>query len=426
MMVVNSCKVSQPTSDPNNVASIYNPIDKPLNHRFSVFNQTSETSILYIKLFTSDIFFSEANLTGEPLAPLSIYVRLFNDSQGGIIADTAIHRIEINRKKVGEAIIVPIELEAYDGFEYTADVRLTETITRRTTQSFVKFDKTTPFTSNNYRAKHHGAVDELFSNILVKNEYVNLQYAPSQHDTLYVLFYKYFDYIPYPPSMMLPERTMGMEPDLIIPVAWSDSLPIMFPGKGIYLCTIDSNIRQGYTFFNFGEEYPGMTSPETMIEPLAYIATQDELEGMRSSPKPKLALDDFWISRSSNVERSRELLRIYYKRVLFANFYFASYKEGWRTDRGMIYIIYGPPDKIYKNIEGERWGYKKPVVKSKWGSGYTVNEEYLWFAFRNNKSQFTTNDFLLNRSDATPTFWEQAVTSWRNGVVFSLENPDNN
>lgn len=419
-----SCKVTQPAVDPNDVSYIYNPVNKPINHRYSVFNDLGNKSILSVKLYSADVLFSEANVTGEPLASFTITVRLFNDTQGGVLTDTAKLAVEINKKNVGSEFVIPIELIAYDGFEYTAELRVIENTTRRMAQSFVKFDRASPYSSNFYRARHHSFNDELFSNVLIKDEFINLQYPSGQYDTLYVLYYKYFDLIPYAPSMMLPERSIDRDPAMIIPVAWSDTLPIMFPGKGIYLCTVDSNIRQGYTFFNFGEEYPELTTPETMIEPLAYIATQDEMSTMRSNPKPKLALDEFWLARSSNIERSRELLRIYFKRVLFANFYFTSYKEGWRTDRGMIYIIYGPPDKIYKNSEGERWGYKKPVVKSKWGSGYSVEEEYLWFLFTNKKNPFTTNDYYLSRSDATPTFWEQAVASWRKGVAYSVASPD--
>lgn len=419
-----SCTVSQPATDPNDVSYIYNPVNKPLNHRYTVFNEPGNKSILSVKLFSDDLLFSEANVTGEPLASLTITVRLFNDNQGGVLTDTAKLTLEINKKNVGSEFVIPIELEAFDGFEYTAELRLMENTTRRMAQSFIKFDRSSPYSSNYYRAKHHGINDELFTNVLIKNEFVNLQYPSGQPDSLYILYYKYFDLVPYPPSMMLPERSVDRDPAMIIPIAWSDTLPIMFPGKGIYLCSVDSNIRQGYTFFNFGEEFPELTTPETMIEPLAYIATQDEMIAMRSSQRPKLALDEFWLARGTNIERSRELLRIYFKRVLFANFYFTSYKEGWRTDRGMIYIIYGPPDKIYKNSEGERWGYNKPVVKSKWGSGYSVEEEYLWFLFTYKKNPFTTNDYYLNRSDATPTFWEQAVASWRNGVAFSVSSPD--
>ena len=72
------------------------------------------------------------------------------------------------------------------------------------------------------------------------------------------------------------------------------------------------------------------------------------LSAFKSAIKPKVALDDFWIKCGGNIDKARELIRIYYTRVFYSNYYFTSYKEGWRSERGMIYIIYGPPDKVYK------------------------------------------------------------------------------
>lgn len=424
MIAAHSCSVTQTAADPKDVSYIYNPLKNPFNPRYRVFNESATTSLLSIKLYTTELIFSEANPTGEPLASLTYTVRLYNDTEGGALKDTARFETAVNRNRAGSEVITNIPLTAADGAEYTAEVRIMDNVTRRMTQAFVRFDKTTPYSSNNFRVRHHELNSELFSNVLVKDEFVNLLYPSTKVDTLYVFYYKYFDQIPFAPSVMLPERTVPREPEMKITIPWTDTLPIMFPGKGIYLCTVDSNVYQGFTFFNFGEEYPGMTSPGAMIEPLAYLATQDEMNTLRTSPKPKVALDEFWLKRSSNIERSRELLRIYYNRVVFANYYFTSYKEGWRTDRGMIYLIYGPPDKVYKSPEGERWAYRKVEVKSTWGTRSRVSEDFLWFNFRNNRNLFTTNDFYLNRSDATPTFWEQAILSWRNGIVFRLDNPD--
>ena len=160
-----------------------------------------------------------------------------------------------------------------------------------------------------------------------------------------------------------------------------------------------------------------------MIPPLAYLATPEEMEEMLTAGKPKLALDKFWLDRTGSIERSKELIRIYYNRTLFSNFYFTSYKAGWLTDRGMIYIMYGPPDKVYKNAEGESWGYKKPAVKSRWGSRYTMEDQYLWFNFRKQKSLFSDNDFVLNRAGTPVSYWDIAVARWREGKVFRLDNP---
>jgi GWxTD domain-containing protein len=161
-----------------------------------------------------------------------------------------------------------------------------------------------------------------------------------------------------------------------------------------------------------------------MIEPLAYLTTPDELDQMRSASRQKVALDEFWIKCANNVDKARELIRIYYTRVQYADMYFTSYKEGWRTERGMIYLIYGPPDKVYKSIDGETWGYRKPIVKSRWGTRYIIKEEYLYFNFKKKESIFTNNDYYLSRNETLVSFWAQAVACWKEGIVFRLDNPE--
>jgi GWxTD domain-containing protein len=223
--------------------------------------------------------------------------------------------------------------------------------------------------------------------------------------------------------MILPEKTLDYEPDRVIALPYSDSLPMMFPREGIYLCTVGRKIKDGFTFFNMGPSFPSMTTPETMIEPLIYLASRNEVDELSSALKPKVALDEFWIKCGGNIEKARELIRIYYTRVLYSNYYFTSYKEGWRSERGMIYLIYGPPDKVYKTDEGENWGYKMPMVKSKWGNSYKVSEDYLFFNFKKRKNNFSDNDYFLSRSETLVTYWDKAVASWRKGIVFRLDNP---
>jgi len=161
-----------------------------------------------------------------------------------------------------------------------------------------------------------------------------------------------------------------------------------------------------------------------MIPPLAYLASAEEMYRMKAADRPKSALDDFWISCGGNIDKARELIRIYYTRVLYSNYYFTSYKEGWRTERGMIYIIYGPPDKVYKTNDGESWGYRKPSIKSSWGTRYRVKEDYLYFNFKKKDNIFSDNDFFISRSETLITLWDQAVASWRKGIVFRLDNPE--
>jgi hypothetical protein len=110
--------------------------------------------------------------------------------------------------------------------------------------------------------------------------------------------------------------------------------------------------------------------------------------------------------------------------VVYANIYFTSFTEGWRTERGMTYIMYGPPDKVYKSLDGEEWGYRRQVVKSSWGGRYNVSEDYLFFTFKQRNNIFSDNDYFLSREETLVTQWNQAVSSWRRGVVFRFDNPD--
>jgi GWxTD domain-containing protein len=316
---------------------------------------------------------------------------------------------------------LPLKVEK--GVEYVAEVKILDRLRLIVAQDFVEFNTLSYNNRYNFRVEGHFDKNELFSSVLRIDEYVNLLYSRGHIDSLYISFYKSFREVPDPPSMLLPEKTLDYDPLQFVAIPYSDSLPMMFPKEGIYLCSIARNIKDGFTFLNLGSTYPKVTTPEKMIEPLIYLTSQDELAELKSAVKPKAALDDFWIKCGGNVDKARELIRIFYTRVLYSNYYFTSYKDGWRSERGMIYIIYGPPDKVYKTADGESWGYKKPVIKSKWGGRYTVTDSYLFFNFKKRENIFSDNDFYLSRSETLVTFWDKAIASWRKGIVFRLDNP---
>jgi GWxTD domain-containing protein len=91
-------------------------------------------------------------------------------------------------------------------------------------------------------------------------------------------------------------------------------------------------------------------SLEEAIEQLRYVAPPDEWEAMRkaSEQQKKKLFEAFWKRRDPTPGTSEnELQEEYYTRVAEANQRFAEgAKEGWQTDRGRIYIIYGPPDYV--------------------------------------------------------------------------------
>jgi GWxTD domain-containing protein len=423
-IVFNSCRSTKPVAvDANDLSYIYNPTKNSINPRYNVYNQSDEESVLSVKFFASDLFFSEANPQGVPIAQLSFNVNLYNNSQGSQLIDSAAYNISIVKEKGRPEYVYDIPFKVEKGNEYTAQIRIYDRLRLFAIQEAVSFNTLTYNNRYNFKVVGHFNKNELFNPVLKVDEFVNLLYSRGHIDSLFISYYKPFSEVPDPPSMILPEKELDYPPDKVVALQYSDTLPMMFPKEGIYHCSLGRYIKEGYTFFNMGTTYPAMKTPETMIEPLAYLASQEEMDTLRSAQKKKVALDNFWISLGGNVDKARELIRIYYTRVLYSNFYFTSYMQGWRSERGMIYVIYGPPDKVYKTTEGENWGYKKPVVKSSWGGRYSVKEEYLFFNFKKRDNFYSDNDYYLARNETLVTYWDKAIASWRKGVVFRLDNP---
>ena len=58
-------------------------------------------------------------------------------------------------------------------------------------------------------------------------------------------------------------------------------------------------------------------------------------------------IEQFWLRRDPTPDTvENEFKEEHYRRIAYANEHFASGIPGWKTDRGRIYIMYGPPDEI--------------------------------------------------------------------------------
>jgi GWxTD domain-containing protein len=60
--------------------------------------------------------------------------------------------------------------------------------------------------------------------------------------------------------------------------------------------------------------------------------------------------NEFWRERDPSPDtRENELMQEYYSRVARANQLFGSFRQGWETDRGEVYIRFGPPDEVERH-----------------------------------------------------------------------------
>lgn len=171
---------------------------------------------------------------------------------------------------------------------------------------------------------------------------------------------------------------------------------------GLYFFTTDTTEWQGSTLLVAGHDYPKITSHAKMAECLRYITTAKEFAQLTGSNSAKMAVDSFWIANTGSVDIATEMIKRYYSRVEEANRLFTSVTEGWKTDRGMIYIVIGKPAQVYRSIDREVWIY-----------GDVSSPSALKFFFTKVQNPFTSNDFVLERREYYKTSWYQNVQAWR-------------
>lgn len=95
---------------------------------------------------------------------------------------------------------------------------------------------------------------------------------------------------------------------------------------------------------------PTVQDLDKAIDQMRYVARESEMEFIREAKDPAEKRDRFlafWKKRDPDPRTpENELMEEYYNRVDYANKNFTHYMEGWRTDRGMVYIYLGNPDNV--------------------------------------------------------------------------------
>ena len=136
----------------------------------------------------------------------------------------------------------------------------------------------------------------------------------------------------------------------------------VFTNKGLYLVQSDTASTEGFAF-RVEEDYPKLGKLQSLVDPLIYVCTKQETDKLKQAGNDKKKFDQVILALTGNEERARNFMRSYFKRIELANQYFSSYKEGWKTDRGMIYVVFGIPDEVYLFEDREIWEYKNENQK---------------------------------------------------------------
>lgn len=114
-------------------------------------------------------------------------------------------------------------------------------------------------------------------------------------------------------------------------------------------------------------------------EEVPYIITKEEHEAfarLATNEEREQFIEEFWRRRNPDPDAPENTAREeHYRRIAYANEHFSSGVPGWKTDRGHIYILWGPPDEIDSHPSGGT--YDRPPEQ---GGGTTTT--YPWELWR--------------------------------------------
>jgi hypothetical protein len=138
------------------------------------------------------------------MASVLVSVRLFDNTLGGALADTATFKYDIKKSETGGEYSFQTPLSARDGSAYTAEIKIIDLIRQRTQQLFVDFERTGRYSGLNYKVRDHFSNREVYSRA-VRATSMSTFSAPSlQPDTLWIFYYKPVKAIPPSPQQFFP------------------------------------------------------------------------------------------------------------------------------------------------------------------------------------------------------------------------------
>ena len=174
---------------------------------------------------------------------------------------------------------------------------------------------------------------------------------------------------------------------------------------GLYFMQSDTTVWEGLAFRVEDRAFPAYNSLEHLSECMRYITTASEWKKLNVANLSKKEFDEVWLSMAGNELGATNAIREYFRRIKSSNRYFTTYKEGWKTDMGMIYTIFGPPEEVYIKRNYEIWKY-----------GSTVQHGRLEFSFQKSTIPFTNKQYVLMRDEIYKLDWHRTIDLVRKGM----------
>lgn len=378
-----------------------------LNPKFVSWNFTLDSTLLAFEIPKNQVLFQADVETGIFSANLLLRFHVFASYKSKEILDSTSLKVTdvLSQNSAvisGTCIVGPQDLDQFY-------IRVTLMDMNRTTQTVrvIEVNRATGNNPQNFIVREANG-EIVYEHWLGGDKELHITHL-GKPEKLFVNYYNADHALARPPYSTTEEAPLRYTPDSSYVIeAQNENFILSITQEGAYHLRVDTSNREGLMLLLRDKAYPMVTLPSKFLGPVQYLTTREEFEVMHDAENPKLAVENFWLTHAGSKERARELIRAYYSRVEHANRMFTSYKEGWKTDRGLTYIIYGLPNSVYRSETTENWVYLQ--------EGQMPAQT---FEFHKIANPFTANHYRMVRTAYTRPSWNMAVQAWRQGRIIS-------
>ena len=405
------CGSTSPIASRNDFTGVYGSPSGELHLLARVHHSAPDQSAILFKLRTNELLYKSATGGAPYQARVRITYEAYADWDSNALLDSASTLVgdrSDNPEEVKD-LIGTMEMRRNDRRSFILKVTARDLNREIEDVMTIAVDRDGPGTRQNFLPMSATTGRPLFDDHFAAGTPLRIrceQYAGRKLD---VTYYHEADKLPSPVFTFGTTPTPLPQPDSSFTVTVDSTGAFDFTTLREGFCHFrpDTASLNGYTVFTLGDTYPDVHSAKAMLPPLRYITSMQEFDAMTTATEQRKAIERFWLDAAGDRDRARDAIRAYYKRVENANRHFTSSVEGWKTDRGLVHIIFGTPNTVHKSAQSETWIY-----------GEETNLMSLSFTFTKREGPFTGNDLVLERDPVYKAAWYRNVESWRNGRTY--------
>jgi GWxTD domain-containing protein len=388
------------------LSGLYNPAHNLINPWYDIYHPDTETSIVSVFIHNKELLYERDARNDYFISSFNVKIKVY-DSFSSLKPILNSRMTFVDTMLVDDSRMISREL-AFPlaiGEDYILHL-IFEDLPRRTQHETIR------------RVEKRNLYEPGFFNVQDGNQALSQPFFVSGENA--VNFFHYprkdlrVDISRYSSSFKIPAaayveqdesaETLAMPvAEMVVPLRFSEGkAAFRLPGNGFYRVTEPGKPENGFSVINFWNGYPFTITDEMMLLPLRYLTSAEEFRVLSENQDPRQAALRFWTRITGNPDRGTVVMQRFTERVAQANQLFTSFVPGWQTDMGMIFIIYGPPERVFMGNNFQVWHYS--------GSINTVASQ---FRFEKAENDFTGNHYILQRNQNHRQSWNQAVERWR-------------